>query len=263
MEYKQFSMTASSVDEYIKYTSRYKLGTGYRGVSKTIYDLIPSAGRPTKYTERNEVLRRERNMFYHFKQHAYLHCGKMTSMEAAVMGQHYGLPTRLLDWTLSPLIALYFAVKDNFGDDSKVYITDITGSASFFSIDDIDYNIMFFDFTRNSDEYKDFLKSKHYIEKDPNSLENYQNYIGEKFINPKPLLPNATTSRIASQGSFFTLHYNPYNPMRTSLVDLITIKKENKEEILNHLGILGVHAYSICPDLEGLAQWQRQRFFED
>jgi hypothetical protein len=39
--------------------------------------------------------------------------------------QHYGAPTRLLDWTKGALLALYFAVKDNPGHyDSAVWVLD-------------------------------------------------------------------------------------------------------------------------------------------
>ena len=36
--------------------------------------------------------------------------------------QHYGSPTRLLDWTESPYIALYFAINADFSKDGAVYL---------------------------------------------------------------------------------------------------------------------------------------------
>lgn len=41
--------------------------------------------------------------------------------EFLFLAQHYGLPTRLLDWTYNPLIALYFACCSNFDKDGIVY----------------------------------------------------------------------------------------------------------------------------------------------
>lgn len=38
--------------------------------------------------------------------------------------QHYSCPTRLLDWTQSPYVALYFAVNDFFNSDGALFIWD-------------------------------------------------------------------------------------------------------------------------------------------
>lgn len=84
----------------------------YRGHGSIDYRLIPSIGRPHKYAGRTKTFLDvdERDLLHRFRRRAYPHFGRSLSAgEALFIGRHYGLPSRILDWTANALYGLYFA----------------------------------------------------------------------------------------------------------------------------------------------------------
>jgi hypothetical protein len=59
---------------------------------------------------------------------SYSHVPYSSLWEWLSLGQHHGLPTRLLDWTRNPLVSLFFAVRDSHSGDSAVYADRIEKS---------------------------------------------------------------------------------------------------------------------------------------
>ena len=131
--YEKENMINCNIDSYIQFDALISLlgcpngqldcnwNRFYRGVSNKNYDLICSLSVNNLEGVESEII----NDLYSRSPDKFSVC--KTDFEMVALMQHYGLPTRLLDFSRNPLVALWFACQQNKEDsfhdsDGAVYV---------------------------------------------------------------------------------------------------------------------------------------------
>ena len=87
---------------------RYRDNRIYRGMADESWNLVPSLNRVCGHD-----LSLETQVFRSFRKYGYAELAEYSGFwKLLPVAQHHGLPTRLLDWTYSPLVAAHFATED-------------------------------------------------------------------------------------------------------------------------------------------------------
>lgn len=152
--------------------------------------------------------------------------------------QHYSCPTRLIDWSTSPYVALYFSISENLDKDSSLFIWN--------------YNLYTSSVKRKYSQFND-LGFKELID-------------FKEFDHVQILLPMKKNERLYKQQGVFSSsnnllksHCEIINNLSSSLscessLTKLIIPHEIKLDFLDRLRYMNITANTLFPCLDGIGR---------
>lgn len=249
----------------------------YRGQANLGWSPLPAAFRSREDFQSEHFYIRE------YERRMPRECVGKDSMEILIDAQHFGIPTRLLDVTSNPLVALFFACAEasNHNSSSDGVVIQFSNMGIF-----MQYDVMCSVYAEYVRRYKDGV---HFPEEWKRGLTlavqqsdcrfafNASQAV-ERMLSDNPMqffmLPKYTNDRIAAQDGAFLLCSTPFvkkvdpgfgkgiflYPDETKddyekiIACRFVIPKELKKEFLSELDGIGINEAKLFPDVEHRAK---------
>jgi len=263
----------------------------FRGQSKLAaegYPLTPSVARykhlasltmPDLEQKECEVLETFSNHLLTYVQHRPL-----SAWEELAIAQHHGLPTRFMDWTTNPLVALYFAVRNamDMTKNSAVYVlisnpkryADLKRGKAV-QVTPIGDTATEAAVSQNYDAYADLNvdDEKHWAPPhvptaEADTIDTAADVGPLELPTPFKITENIiydpphVSPRIRAQDGVLLACWQPMQPLDEKDYLEIVIKQSARDEIRRRLDQYGVFDKQLFPDLDGIAKWLKYRAYE-
>lgn len=218
----------------------------YRGHAAGTWELLPGIGRVNPSAllkfKNPHTASLELALYYDFIAHAGdLLPRSNTSWDHLFLMQHHGVPTRLLDWSESFAVALFFALAHE-PDKPEIWVLNP------YALNRItlgrDEVLDAADFDAGYDEY---------------FITRTEQFPG----NVVACRPIRDVRRVAQQFSAFTLHReitSPLDKLHPKVVRRFRIPAKAIDGALQFLDLAGVSDFALFPDLDGLARDLKRRY---
>ncbi|WKN44525.1 FRG domain-containing protein [Tunicatimonas pelagia] len=236
-----FTRFIDSINTESSYLSHW----AFRGQSNSSWTLKPSISRllESHCIEQELGNKFEQTVFREFISKAHLyedfgvrHFESGNTFVTFTIMQHYGCPTRLLDWTTSPYIALYFAVNSSFSSDGAVYLFNQT------ALNDANKNERF----DNGDEiFSNDEESDH--------IQTFMTAFATKRLNSQQGIFSIGANIDKDHEELIYKSLINKNTIGQSFFAKLIINKKLKVEFLAKLRTMNVRADQLYPDIYGFS----------
>lgn len=253
-DWKQLNEMLFSYDADTK-TGRYRSNFVYRGVDDESFNLESSF-----YRLKKSATNIESHIIRNFIKYTKTELPNNYSIwDFLSIAQHHGLPTRLLDWSFSPYVALHFATSDlsKFDKDAAIWCINMVDVHK--TLDPRYKNAL-------EEEGSYVFTTEMMAKLDDKLLDFDSTSVGQRlcFFEPPSI-----DGRIINQFALFSIINNPNITINDWLVNNTTVLSQKiiipssiKWEVRDKLDQMNITERVLFPGIDGISTWLK-RYYTD